>query len=537
MLYLLFGAVGFLLLIATANVANLLLARAASREREIAVRGALGAARTRIVSQLVTESVVLAVAGGIVGLAIAAWGTRALIAIAPEGIPRLAEVAMNVPVFLFSLTIAAGCGVAFGIVPALRASGTPLVETLKEGGRTGSASARHRRTQRVLVVSEIALALVLSIGAGLMIRSFAALERVNPGFTPAHLLTMQLSLPAARYDTPQKVTAFYDALQSALQSIPSVQSVGYAVSLPPDLLSMTDNFMVEGHTLPPNQSLPVAPLLFVDEAYFKTLGVPLVAGRFFSETDTLDKPAVVIINQTLARRYFPGVNAVGRRLRDGGPERPNNPWMQVVGVVGDVTYSGLDAAPEPAFYLNFRQSPRTRRFIVLRTASKPPLVVPPIRAALESLDKDLPLARVWTMDDLMADSVASPRFRTTLVAIFAFVGLTMAAVGIYGVMAYAVAERTHEIGLRVALGATARDVMRLVLGEALVLAAAGLVAGLAGAVAATRLIGALLFGVAPTDPATFAAISAVIVGTAVAASYVPARRAMRVDPMAALRHD
>ncbi len=536
-LYLLFGAVGFLLLIATANVANLLLARAASREREIAVRGALGAARTRIVSQLVTESVVLAVAGGVVGLAIAESGTRALIAIAPEGIPRLAEVGMNVPVFLFALTVASGCGVAFGIVPALRASRTPLVETLKEGGRTGSASARHRRTQRALVVSEIALALVLSIGAGLMIRSFAALERVNPGFTPAHVLTTQLSLPAARYDTPQKVTAFYDALQSAIQSIPSVQSVGYAVSLPPDLLSMTDNFMVEGQTLPPNQSAPVAPLLFVDDAYFKTLGVPLVAGRFFNERDTLDKPGVVIINQTLARRYFSGVNAVGRRLRDGGPERPNNPWMQIVGVVGDVTYSGLDAAPEPAFYLNFRQNSQTR---ALRRAAHG------VRAASRRA-VDSRRARIAGQGSAAGARADHGRLDGGLRGVAAFSNDAGRDLRLRwpddggrrdlrsdGVCR---AERTHEIGLRVALGATARDVMRLVLGEALVLAAAGLGAGLAGAIAATRLIGALLFGVAPTDPATFAAISAVIVGTAVAAGYVPARRAMRVDPMAALRHD
>jgi putative ABC transport system permease protein len=287
--------------------------------------------------------------------------------------------------------------------------------------------------------------------------------------------------------------------------------------------------------LRPNQSAPVAPLLFVDDAYFKTLGVPLVAGRFFGPGDTLDRPAVVIINETLARRYFPLVNPVGRRLRDGGPERPDNPWMEIVGVVGDVKYSGLDAAPEPAFYLDFRQSPQTRRFVVLRAASDPRALMTSIRSAIAAIDKDLPIGRVWTMDELIAASVAAPRFRTALVSVFAVVGLLLAAIGIYGVMAYAVAERTHELGLRVALGATSLDVIRLVLVEALALAAAGLAIGLLAAFAATRLITTLLFGVAPTDPATFGSIAAVLVGTALVASYVPARRAMRVDPMAALR--
>jgi putative ABC transport system permease protein len=539
-LYLLFGAVGFLLLIATANVANLLLARAASRQREIAVRGALGAGRARIVAQLVTESVVLAVLAGALALAVAAVGTRALIAIAPEGIPRIGEVGMNVPVFAFTLAVATMCGLAFGIVPASRVSRTPLVEALKEGGRGGTASAGHRRIQRALVVAEIALALMLSVGAGLMIRSVAALARVNPGFAPSHLLTFQLSLPQARYETPQKVAAFYDTLQPKLEALPSVQSVGYAVSLPPDVLSMTDNFMVEGQTLPPNQSAPVAPLLFVNDEYFKTLGVPLVAGRFFNARDTLDAPGVVIVNETLARRFFPGVDPVGRRLKDGGPERPigpNNPWMTVVGVVGDVKYSGLDAAPEPAFYLSYRQNPQTRRFVVLRSASDPKALVQSIRTAVNAVDRDLPFARVWTIDELMTLSMAAPKFRTTLVSVFALVGLMLAAIGIYGVMAYAVAERTHELGLRVALGATTGDVMRLVLREALVLSAAGLAIGLGGAFATTRLMGALLFGVAPTDLTTFASMAAAIVATALVASYVPARRAMGVDPMVALRYE
>ena len=350
MLYLLFGAVGFLLLIATANVANLLLARAGSRTREIAVRAAIGAGRGRIVAQLVTESVVLGVLAGVAGLLIASWGTRALLAIAPEGIPRLDEVRLNGTVFAFAVGVAALCGVLFGLAPALRVAGVPLVEGLKEGGRSGPGVGQ-RRTQRALVVCEIALALMLSVGAGLMIRSMMALTSVNPGFAPTELVTFRLRLSEVRYDTPQKIAALYDALRGRLEADPAVRSVGSSTSVPPDQNTMTDNFIAEGQQIPPNQSPPVAPLVFVDEHYFKTLGVPLVAGRMFDERDAPGKPLVVIVNETLARRYFPGGNAVGRRLKQGGDERPKNPWMEIVGVVGDVRYSGLNAPPEPAFYL------------------------------------------------------------------------------------------------------------------------------------------------------------------------------------------
>src|SRR3954469_10502135 len=400
MLYLLFGAVGFLLLIATANVANLLLARARSRTREIAVRAAIGAGRGRIVAQLVTESVVLGVLSGLAGLLIASWGTQALLAIAPEGIPRLAEVRLNATVFAFAVGVASLCGVLFGLAPAVRVAGLPLVEGLKEGGRSG-AGVSQRRTQRALVVCEIALALILSVGAGLLIRSMAALTSVDPGFAPTQLVTFQLKLPELRYDTPQKITALYDALRAGLEADPAIRSVGTSTSLPPDLNAMTDNFVAEGQQVPPNQSAPVAPLVFVDEHYFKTLGVPLVAGRFFDERDAPGGPSVVIVNETLARRYFPGGNAVGRRLKEGGAERPNNPWMEIVGVVGDVKYSGLNAPPEPAFYLADRQQPFIRRFILVRTAADPRSALNSIRAAVSALDRDVPVARLYTIDQLM----------------------------------------------------------------------------------------------------------------------------------------
>jgi putative ABC transport system permease protein len=538
-LYVLLGAVGFLLLIATANVANLLLARAATREREIAVRGALGAGRRRIVAQLLTESVVLAIVSGLVGLLLAASGTQGLLAMAPKGIPRLDEVRMHVPVFLFALGVASICGVVFGLVPALRASRTPLVETLKDGGR-GASGTSHRRVQRLLVVAEIALALVLSAGAGLMIRSFAELQRVSPGFDPGHLLTFEVALPRASYKDDAAVRRFYDALIQKLEAVPGVRSVGLTVSLPPNLLQVTDNFMVDGQVLPPNQSAPVGPVVMASDALFRTLGVPLIRGRVFDARDEAGGAPTVIVNDALARKYLNGVDAVGRHLRIGGPERPigpTNPWMEIVGVVGDIKYSGLEAAPEPTYYMPYRQNPWNGQFVVIRTTSDPAALGSAAREAVAALDKDLPVARLRTMDDVMTASVAPPKFRTVLVTIFALVGLLLAAIGIYGVMAYAVTERTHELGVRIALGAERGDVVRLVLGEALVLAAAGVSVGLAGAFATTRLIQSLLFGVTTTDATTFAGISALLFLTALAASYLPTRRALRVDPMTALRYE
>jgi predicted permease len=536
-LYVLLGAVAFLLLIATANVANLLLGRASAREREIALRGALGAARGRIVRQLVTESIVLAMIGGAAGLALATFGTTALIALAPEGVPRLDEVRLNVPVFLFALAVSVVCGIVFGLAPAVGASRTPLVETLKEGSRAGTGT-HHRRAQRAVVVAEIALALVLSVGAGLMIRTVAALQHVSPGFNADRLLTFELSLPKSQYPESANVRTFYDTLLQKLMALPGVRAAGLTVSLPPNLLQVTDNFMVEGQVVPPNQSAPVGPLVMVSDSLFKVFGVPLIRGRFFDERDEAEAAPVVIVSETLAKKYFAGVDPIGRHLKDGGPERPagpTNPWMTVVGVVGDVKYSGLDSAPEPAFYMPYRQNPWRGQFVVVRTASDPRTLLNGVRAAVASLDKAVPVARVNTMDDLMDASVAPSRFRATLVGIFALVGLLLAAVGIYGVMAYAVAGRTHELGVRIALGADRATLLKLVLGEAAALIAAGIALGLSGAFAMTRMMQTLLFGVTPTDAATFGGISALLAAAALVASYVPTRRALRVDPMIALR--
>jgi putative ABC transport system permease protein len=325
-----------------------------------------------------------------------------------------------------------------------------------------------------------------------------------------------------------------------LEALPGVTAAGMTISLPPQLLDMTDNFMPEGMTLPPNQSAPIGPLVFVNERYFTALGAPLIRGRFFTGWDDRAAPEVVIINDALAKRYFADRDPVGRRIKNGGPERPigpNNRWMTIVGVVGDINYSGLDTPPEPTVYMPFLQATNTEQYVVLRTASDPGRVAARVRSIVADLDKDLPIASLATMDERMTASVAPSRFRTMLVAIFAAIGLLLAAIGIYGVMAYTVSERTHEIGVRAALGADRRDVLRLVLGEAVGLAAAGIAAGLVGSLMTTRLIRALLFQVEPTDTMTFAGISVLLAVTALAASYVPARRAMRVDPMNALRYE
>jgi putative ABC transport system permease protein len=336
------------------------------------------------------------------------------------------------------------------------------------------------------------------------------------------------------------VRRFYDALVQKLEAVPGVRSVGLTISLPPNLLQVTDNFMVEGQVLPPHQSAPVGPVVMASDALFSTLGVPLIRGRFFDARDEVGGAPTVIVNEALATKYLPGVDPVGRRLKIGGPERPIGPkiqWMEIVGVVGDIKYSGLEAAPEPTYYMPYRQNPWNGQFVVVRTTSDPAALASAAREAVAALDKDIPVARLRTMDDVMTASVAPPKFRTVLVAIFALVGLLLAAIGIYGVMAHAVTERTHELGVRIALGAARGDVVRLVLGEATALAAAGVAAGLAGAFAMTRLMQSLLFGVTTTDATTFAGISALLFATAVAASYIPTRRATRVDPMVALRYE
>ena len=533
-LYLLFGAVGILLLIALANVANLLLARATSRQREVAVRAALGAGRARIARQMLTESALLSLAGGALGILLGIVLTRALLPLGELIIPRVSEIQVDTRVMLFALAVSLVAGLLFGIAPALQVSGTNLVEPLRDDQRAGAG--RSRRTlQRTLVVAEIAMALMLSVGAGLLIRSLVRLQHVDLGFEASNLLTFQLSLPDARYKDENASRAFYERLLERLRTVPGVQQAATAVSLPPDQVTVTDGFTAEGQRYAVGDAAPVGTLMIVSDSYFSELGIPLVRGRLFDSQDRDGAAGVVIVNRTLADRYYPNGDAVGRRFRIGGPERPKNSWMRVVGIVGDVKYSGLAEPPDPAFYLPFQQNSWSGQYVVVRTALPPASVIGPVRDAVWSIDRELPIARIRTMDQMLGEASADSRFRAYLLGAFGALGLVLAVIGVYGVMAYAVAQRTRELGVRAALGARPKDLVALVVRDAGLLASAGVMLGLIGAWTVTGLAQKLLFQVTPRDPATFAVTAAVLAGAALLAGWLPARRAGRTDPIEVLR--
>jgi putative ABC transport system permease protein len=533
-LYILLSAVGFLLLIALANVANLLLARASSRQREVALRAALGAGRGRIARQLLTESALISLVGGGLGVLLAIGLTKVLLPLGETIVPRLSEIQIDARVLLFAAGISMLAGLLFGTAPALHAASGDLVEPLRDAQRASAGTSR-RRLQSALVVAEIALALVLSIGAGLLVQSLVRLERVDVGFRPDRLLTFGLNLPRARYADENASRAFYTQLIERLHAVPGVEHAAVAVSLPPNQVTVTDNFTAEGQVYAPGESAPVGTMVVASETLFTTLDIPLVRGRLFDERDAPGGEETVIVSRSLADRYYPNGDAVGRRLRTGGPERPNNPWMHVVGIVEDVKYYGLAEAPQPAFYLPFRQQPWTQQYVVVRTALSPQAMVPSIREAVWSIDRELPLARIRTMDEIMSAAAAFPRFRTFLLTCFGALGLVLALVGVYGVMSYAVSQRAHEMGVRAALGARPADLLTLVLKDAGVLAALGVIVGIAGALAVTTVTQKLLFGVTPKDPATFVVVSLALTSAALLASWLPARRAARADPLSAIR--
>jgi predicted permease len=538
-LLVLLGAVTFVLLIASANVANLILARASVRERELAIRAALGASRARLAVQLLTESGLLAGLGGIFGLGLAWCGVQLLIELAPASLPRLEEVTLDSRVLAFTTVISLASGILFGVGPALGGGRNAMNNSLKEGGRSQGQGTRSIRARRVLVVVEVALSMVLLIGGGLMLKSFHRLQSVNPGVDVENALTMQISLPERQYDDSRSI-AFYRKLLDKLQTLPAVDSAGVGMALPPNLLDVTDYFMVEGQVETSERNLGLADLVFVSPDYFRALGVPVVKGRSFNDGDRAEAPNVAIINQTLAKRYWRNQNPIGKRLKTGGPERPKNKWMEVVGVVGDVKYSGLDAAPEMVLYEPYEQSAWPSMYLVVRTSSKlgdPGELASAVQNAVWSLDKDVPVAHVRTLEQLLSESVEQPRFRTVLLEIFAMIALSLAAVGIYGVLAYSVTQRRQEIGIRMALGARRSEVFALVVGQGMVLALIGLAIGLAGALVLARFLSSLLYGVRPTDPATFAVVSLLLAAVAFMSCYIPARRAMRVDPMVALRYE
>jgi len=534
-LWILMGVVGFLLLIACANVANLLLARAAVRRQEIAVRSALGARRGRLVRQLLTESLLLSFAGGGLGLLLAAWGVELLVALSPGNIPRLDEAGLDARVLLFTFAVAVVTGGLFGLLPALSASKTDLAESLKEGGSRGSTAGQGaRRLRNSLVVSEIAIAVVLLAGAGLMVRSFQSIQAVDPGFRPERVLTFDLSLPAARYKEDAQLTGFYDQLGARAAALPGVERAAVTSALPlsgGDILS----FVIEGRPELPPEKVQDAEYSTVSPEYFDVMGIRLVSGEKFTERDRAGAPAVTLISETMARKYWPGEDPVGKRINLGDPAR--SPWRTVVGVVKDIRREALDKEPYPQMYSPIAQFPRRGLSVVARASGDPLGLVPAVRRELAGLDKDLPLSNVRTMEQVLAESVARRRFQMLLIAAFAGIGLLLAAVGIYGVISYSVAQRRHEIGVRMALGARAPDILRLVVGQGLGLALAGVGVGLLAAFALTRVMSSLLYGVSATDPVTFACVSLALLGVALLACLIPARRATKVDPMVALRYE
>jgi putative ABC transport system permease protein len=530
------GAVGFVLLIACANVANLLLARTATREKEMALRAALGASRLRLVRQLLTESTLLALLGGALGLLLALWGVDLLVHLDTGNIPRANEIGIDGRVLSFTLAISLLTGMIFGLAPALQASKLNLNETLKEGGRSSAGSWRGRRVRGLLVVSEIALTLVLLIGAGLMIKSFRRLLETPPGFNPQNVLTMQIQVSSFQHSQPPQWVAFYRQVLERVAALPGVQSVGTCDSLPPRIFQRGNSFAIEGHPSPgPGQS-PIAQLFTISPDYFRALNVPLLKGRYFTEADTAAAPGVAIINETIARRFFPNEDPVGRRLKLGNPES-QSPRLTIVGVVGDVKYSGLDADTEAGLYIPYLQNPVPGMYLMVRTASYPLSLAAAVRGQVLAVDKDQPVANIKTMEQVLAESVAQRRLNTLLLGLFAAVALSLAMVGIYGVVSYSVSQRTHEIGIRMALGAQTGDVLRLVVRQGLQPVLIGMAIGLTGALALTRLLSSLLYGVSATDPATFVVISLLLTAVALLACYIPARRATKVDPMIALRYE
>jgi len=533
MLFVLFGGVAFVLLIASLNVANLSLSRAANRGSEIAIRMALGADRRRIMKQLLTESLLLASVGAAGGVLLGWWGINLLRTIGSNDLPRLDEVSIDARVLAFTGLLSLLSGLLFGLVPAWQASRNGLSQYLRQAPQARNGGPAWRRTRKLLVVVEVALSIVLLAGAGLMLNSFLRLKRVSPGFAPERILTTEITLPSVRYKEPAQINTFYEQLIAQLRNLPGVEAAGIGMSLPPNLLAISDTFTIEG--APPGKSDPSSPTVFVSSGYFEALGIPFLAGRNFTEMDRADKPRVVIINETFAHRYFPNESPLGKRMKTGGPERPNNPWMEIVGVVGDVKYEGLDAAAKPAYYEHYQQTPWSDTYIVVRSSSKPRSLATGVRQAVWSLDKDLPIASVNTMEDLLSESVARPRFRTFVFLVLGTLAIVLAVTGIYGVISYLVSQRTREIGIRVALGAQRRTVLNLVIRQGMSLALVGAVIGLIAAFVLTRLMAGLLYEVEATDPLTFASITILLLLVSLAACWIPARRAAKVDPLVALR--
>lgn len=534
-LLILLGAVGFVLLIACVNIANLLLARGAGRRREIAIRTALGASRLRIVRQLVTESLLLSLAGTAVGIGIASWAVATLVKLYPQNLPRLSEVSVDVRVLLFSLGVAVLSAILFGLFPALQVTKVNVEESLREGGRAGS-SLRHKQFRTALVVAETALGVVLLVGAGLLIRSFDRLTKVDPGFSSKNVLTLNFDLPTSKYNN-EKSDQFVREFFEKLRAQPGIQSAAGTVILPMGNSLSIISFEIEGRPQPKGQD-HVAAIGVVTPNYFETMKIPVLQGRTFDERDQRKAPKVIIISRALAEKYYPGENPIGKRLKIGTNDEPGeDPWREIVGVVGDIRNTNLSAPPAPMYYVPFPQLIWGAPTIVVHTNTDPVAAAPTVRNVLHEMDPQLPLYEVKTMDDYLALSVGRQRFQTILLSCFAGIALLLTAVGLYGVMAYSVAQRTREIGIRMALGATEQEVRKMVLSAGAKMAGIGLAIGIVGALVLTRFMQSMLYEMKSHDPVTFVGVCVVLGAVALLASYIPARRATKVDPVVALRYE
>jgi len=549
-LWVLFAAVAFVLLIACANIANLLLARAQSRQKEMAIRTAMGAGRWRIARQLLTESTLLALIGGSIGLLIARWGIELILYISPDAIPRAKEITLDWRVFVFTLGLSFVTGLLFGLVPALQAGVVDVHETLKE---TGRGTSRKHWLRSSLVVVEVATTLVLLIGAGLMIRSFYRLQRVNPGFSYEHVTSFTVALPVKKYETSDQQIQFYQRLLENLRALPGVEAVGAASGLPLGNNGSQTSFTVEGRPIPPRDQTPLMELCIVTPDYFRAMDIPLKSGRYFNDHDDRSSLAgkdlsklpelerqvaamnAIVIDEEFARRYWPNEDPIGKRIRIG---RESGVSLTVLGVVGRVKMEGLgEDSMRVQGYFPFAQIPDSDMTVILKAAGDPNQLISAVRQQVKNIDPDQPIYSVRTMDEIRAASVAPERLNLALLSIFAGIALILAIVGIYGVMSYSVTQRTHEIGIRMAIGAQPRDVFRMILGQGMILALVGVVIGLVGAFALTRLMATMLFGIEPTDPTTFASIAVLLTAVALVACYIPGRRATKVDPLVSLRYE
>ncbi len=536
-LFVLLGAVGLVLLIACANVANLLLSRLAAREREVAVRTALGAGRGRLIRQFLTESMLLSVVGGLLGVLLAWRGTPLLLALFGNRIPRAQEIGVDGTVLAFTILLSLGTGLLFGLLPALHASRSDLQSSLRDGAK-GSGDRRGRRTRSVLVFAEVAIAIVLLVGAGLLVRSLLELQNVQPGFRADHALSVQIQLPESSYPEEPKQAAFFRDLLPRLAAIPGVQNAAAGYPLPFTGSNYMLAFAAEGQA--PAKTLsdtPAANMGFVSPDYFATLAIPIRDGRVFDDHDSLESEKVIVVNRSLADQIWPGVSPVGKRVTFGVPVNAESEWMRVVGVVADVRHGELNDQPGLQAYLPLLQSPSTEAALVVRTAGSPGAMTSAVAAAVREVDPALPVANPKTLDQLLADSVAAPRANAVLLALLAGLALVLAAFGVYGVLSYSVAQRTREIGLRMALGAAAGDVLRQLLREGLSTVLAGIATGLVGAFFLARTLRSLLYGVTESDPVTFIGVPLVLLVVAMLATWIPARRATRVEPVVALRYE